>query len=167
MTKEAYRGSRRSNSKIADAAAIIGQIGPDIPEIAGRLHEHKETVRYWYKKLERKGFVVQASANYEKLGLKRMVAVVYFSEEYESQAETILEEIGKLSYVQSIVRTVPENHYIISGEVPEEFVGQWIDVIKRLREGGLFSNVEFTVFDRTRNVRPATARVVVHDRRGS
>jgi DNA-binding Lrp family transcriptional regulator len=152
LTKEAYHGSRRSNSKIADAVAIIGQIGPDIPEIAGRLHEHKETVRYWYKKLERKGFVVQASANYEKLGLKRMVAVVDFSEEYESQAEGILEEIGKLSYVQSIVRTVPENYYIISGEVPEEFVGQWIDVIKRLREGGLFSNVEFTAFDRTRNV---------------
>jgi hypothetical protein len=60
--------------------------------------------------------------------------------------------MNRLSYVENFVLTTPESHYMISSAVPEEFVKQWIGSIKRLKDGGLFSSLEFCVFEQARNV---------------
>ena len=143
--------ARDINAKIADFVKTVTEVGPDIPLVAKRMGEHKESVRYWFKKLLKQGFVIQASVDFEKLGLARVVAVADFAREYESQAEPILIAMSQLCYVQSFVKTLPEGHYVIHGAVPMEFMGRWIEMMRRLGEQGLFTSLEFSTFDRARN----------------
>jgi hypothetical protein len=142
---------RDINAKIAEFVRIVGEAGPDIPVIAKRMGEHKESVRYWFKKLLKQGFVIQPAVNYESLGLIRVVAVVDFAREYETQAEPILMAMSQLCYLQSFVKTLPEGHYIVNATVPFEFAGQWTEMMRRLREQGLFSSLEMSTYDSARN----------------
>jgi hypothetical protein len=59
--------------------------------------------------------------------------------------------MSQLCYVQSFVKTLPEGHYIIHGAVPIESVGQWMDMMQRLAEEGLFTSMEFSTYDWGRN----------------
>ena len=87
---------------------LITSIGPDIPEIARKIGRHKETVRYWYKeKLIDKGFAVQIAANYEALGLRRIVMVADFADEYKEYAQPILWAMSELCYVNYFNKTLP------------------------------------------------------------
>jgi DNA-binding Lrp family transcriptional regulator len=142
---------RDINAKIAELVRLVGEVGPDIPEVAERMGEHKESVRYWFKKLFKQGLVIQPSINFEKIGLTRVVAVADFAKEYQSQAEPILVAMSELCYVQSFVKTLPEGHYIIHGTVPREFVSSWISMMSRLKDLGLFTNLEFSTYDWSRN----------------
>lgn len=139
------------NTKIAEFVKIVTEVGPDIPLIAKRMGEHKESVRYWFKKLIRQGMVIQASANFEKLGLARVVAVVDFAKEFESQAEPILIGMSQLCYVQSFIKTLPDGHYIVHGAVPVESVSIWMEMMRSLKDDGLFTSLEFTTYDWVRN----------------
>jgi DNA-binding Lrp family transcriptional regulator len=142
---------RDINAKTAEFVKLVTEVGPDVPVIAKRMGEHKESVRYWFKKLLKQGMVIQPSVNFEALGLERVVAVVDFAREYESQAEAILIAMSQLCYVSSYVKTLPEGHYIVKGTVPVEFAGQWIEMMRRLGEDGLFTSLEFSTYDWARN----------------
>ena len=142
---------RDINAKVAELVKIVGEVGPDIPEVAKRMGEHKESVRYWFKKLSKQGLVIQPSINFEKIGLTRVVAVADFAKDYQSQAEPILVAMSELCYVQSFVKTLPEGHYIIHGTVPREFVSSWMSMMSRLKDLGLFTSLEFSTYDWSRN----------------
>lgn len=142
---------RDINAKIAEFAKLVTEVGPDVPLIAKRMGEHKESVRYWFKKLLKQGILIQPSVNYERIGLARVVLIADFAKEFESQAEPILIAMSQLCYVYSFVKTVPEGHYIIKGNVPFESVNAWIEMMRRLEEDGLFTAVEFTTYDWARN----------------
>jgi DNA-binding Lrp family transcriptional regulator len=139
------------NAKIAEFVKMVTEVGPDIPLIAKRMGEHKESVRYWFKKLLKQGIVIQPSVNFEKLGLARVVAVAEFAREFESEAEPILIAMSQLCYVQSFIRTLPEGKYVIHGAVPVGFMNQWIEMMRRLGEEGLFTSLEFSTYDWARN----------------
>src|SRR5712692_904234 len=154
VSEPAMQGTRKPNdinAKIAVFVNLVTELGPDIPEISKRMGEHKESVRYWFKKLLKQGIVIQPSVNFEKLGLVRVVAVTDFAKEFESQADPILIAMSQLCYVQSFVKTLPEGHYVIHGAVPIEFVDQWTEMMRRLGDQGLFTPPEFSTFDRARN----------------
>jgi DNA-binding Lrp family transcriptional regulator len=142
---------RDINAKIGEFAKLVTELGPDIPAISKRMGEHKESVRYWFKKLLKQGFVIQPSVNFEKLGLARVIAIVDFGKDYEEQAEPILTAMSQLCYVQSFVMTLPEGHYIVHGAVPVESVSAWMEMMRRLGEEGLFTAVDFAAFDWARN----------------
>jgi DNA-binding Lrp family transcriptional regulator len=142
---------RDINAKTAEFVKIVTEVGPDIPLIAKRMGEHKESVRYWFKKLLKQGMVIQPSVNYERLGLVRVVVVADFAKEYESQAEPILVAMSQLCYVQSFVKTLPEGHYIIKGTVPMESVNSWLEMMRRLGEDGLFTSLDYSTYDWARN----------------
>lgn len=146
-----FKKPRDINAKIAEFAKLVTEVGPDVPLIAEKMGEHKESVRYWFKKLLKQGIVIQPSVNFERIGLSRVVAVADFAKEFESQAEPILIAMGQLCYVHSFVKTIPEGHYIIKGTVPFESVNAWIEMMRRLEEDGLFTAVEFTTYDWARN----------------
>ncbi len=142
---------RQTNASIAGMVKLITEIGPRVPEIARRLGRHKETVRYWYKELMKAGFLVQASVNHESLGLRRIVLVVDFGDEFKPYSDAILAAMHELCYVHSYAKTLPEATYIVNASVPKELTNQWIDLMRTLREKGLFVRVESYVFDWTRN----------------
>jgi len=139
------------NAKVAEFVKLVAEVGPDIPAISKKMGEHKESVRYWFKKLLKQGIVIQPSVNFEKLGLARVIVVADFAKEFESQAEPILIAMSQLCYVQSFVRTLPEGHYIIKATPPVESVNSWIEMMQRLVEAGLFTSLEFSTYDSARN----------------
>ena len=143
---------RDINAKTAEFAKLVSEVGPDVPAIAKKMGEHKESVRYWFKKLMKQGMVIQPTVNFEALGLARVVAVVDFAKDFESQAEPILAAMSQLCYVQSFVKTLPEGHYIIKATVPAESVNAWIEMMRRLGDQGLFTSLEFSTYDWARNV---------------
>ncbi len=143
---------RRTNPTMPRFVDDLMEFGPVIPEIARRMREHRETVRYWYKTLLRRGFTIQASVNFEKLGLRRVVAIVRFSPEYDSYGEPILTAMSELCYLQSYVRTLPTRHYVVHGAVPEEFVAGWTEFMGGLKDKGFLASVEFSTYDWVRDV---------------
>src|SRR5271157_3028183 len=96
------------NSRTVQLVKLLSEMGPDIPEISRRLGQFKESVRYRYKeKILNRGMVVQAVVDHERLGLKRVIAVVEFSSEFNTYAPTILAAMSDLCYVTSFAKTLP------------------------------------------------------------
>jgi len=90
------------NSRTVQLVRLLTELGPDVPEIARRLSQFKESVRYRYKeKILSKGFAVQAAVDHESLGLKRMVVVLEFPESYRNYAAAILTAMSEVSFVVS------------------------------------------------------------------
>jgi hypothetical protein len=142
-----------SNASTAQLAELITQIGPEIPEIARRLGQFKESVRYRYKeKILGKGIAVQAAIDHEKLGLRRVVFVVEFADEYEQYAQSILLAMSDLCYVTGYDLTMPEGSYIVNASVPEEIVERYFDFLKALEREGLFTTLKMLSFEWFRTV---------------
>ena len=137
-----------TNSKIAMMVALITKYGPEINQIARELRIHKETARYWYKeKLLKKGYTVQAVPNHERLGLRRVIALAEFSNEFKSYADAILMAMSELCYLTSFAKTLPDDFYSIHANVPQEYVGEWIRFMQELGRRGLFSSIQVISFE--------------------
>lgn len=141
------------SAKTAQLARLLTEFGPDIPEISRRLGQFKESVRYRYKeKIIGSGMAIQAAIDHEKLGLKRVVFLADFAEEYKQYAQPILIAMSDLCYVTGFVGTMPEDAYAVNASVPEEFVDQFVDFLKALEAKGLFRCSKILTFDWFRNV---------------
>jgi hypothetical protein len=141
------------NSKIASLVKLIAKNGPHINRIARELGVHKETARYWYKEiLLKKGYTAQAAANYEKLGLGKVVVLAEFSEKFRPYADPILMAMSELCYLSSFAKTLPEDLYSIQAYVPREYTSGWIEFMQALRQRGLFSSVQAFPFEWARLV---------------
>lgn len=147
-------GSKRdTNYKTTQMVKLISEIGPDIPEIARRLGQFKESVRYRYrKKIVNRGLAIQAMVNHERLGFKRVIAIVDFAAAYRPYAETILTAMSELCYVVSFRRTFPRGHYNVEASVPAEFVDEYLSLMKNLEAKGIFSLLMTYTFDWFRNM---------------
>jgi DNA-binding Lrp family transcriptional regulator len=140
------------NLRTAQLVQLLTEIGPDIPEIARRLGQFKESVRYRYKeKILNRGFAVQAMPDYEKLGMKRVVMIVDFAPEYRQYASAILTAMNELCYVVNFYKTLPEGEYVVHASVPEEHVGKYMEFMKALGEKGMFALKDMLEFDWFRN----------------
>ncbi len=139
------------NIKTAQLVQLLTEIGPDIPEIARRLGQFKESVRYRYKeKILGNGFAVQAAVDHERLGLQRVMAVVDFSDEYRPYAESILSAMNELCYLVSFAKTTPQGSYVVSASVPTEYVSSFKELFLKLTEKNLFRTMRFFDFEHVR-----------------
>ena len=142
-----------TNSKIAAMVKLITKYGPQINRIARELGIHKETARYWYKeKLLKKGYTLTAVPNYEKLGLRRVVVLAEFSEQFKPYADAILMAMSELCYLSSFAKTIVEDFYSIQANVPYEYLGDWIRFVNALKQKGLFSSIQSVPFEWVRVV---------------
>jgi len=147
------RKKQVTNAGTAQLAELITQMGPDINGIARRLGQYKESVRYRYnEKILGKGIAVQGAIDHEKLGLKRVVFIVEFSDEYEKYAQSILIAMSDLCYVTGFEKIMPDGSYMVNASVPDEFVDQYSDFIKELELKGLFRCERMLTFDWFRQV---------------
>jgi hypothetical protein len=132
---------------------LITKYGPQINRISRELRIHKETVRYWYKeKLLKRGYTVQAVPNHEKLGLRRVVAIAEFTNEFKPYADAILMAMSELCYLTSFMKALPEDLYSIHANVPQERAGEWIEFMYALKQRGLFSSIRAVPFEWTRMI---------------
>ena len=158
MALEPGRRTEQVNVSTVRLAELIAQIGPDIPEIARRLGQYKESVRYRYKeKILNHGFAVQASIDYEKIGLRHVEMVVDFSKEFRDYAQSVLAAMSDICYVAGFEKLFPKGDYFVRADVPEEFVEAFEDFLDALRRKGIFESIEVHVFDWFRRI-PMRAR---------
>ena len=136
-----------TNSKIAAMVKLITKQGPQINQIARELGIHKETARFWYKKLLKKGYTVQAVPDHERLGLRRIVALAEFSDEFRSYADAILMAMSELCYLTSFAKTLPDDLYSIHANVPREYTADWIRFMRALKERELFNSIQVVPFE--------------------
>jgi DNA-binding Lrp family transcriptional regulator len=136
-----------TNSKIAAMVELITKQGPQINHIARELGIHKETARFWYKRLLKKGYTVQAVPDHERLGLRRIVSLAEFSDEFRSYADAILMAMSELCYLTSFAKTLPDDLYSIHANVPQEYAGDWIRFMQALKDRGLFSSIQVVPFE--------------------
>ena len=142
-----------TNSKIASLVKLITKYGPHINRIATELGVHKETARYWYKeKLLKRGYTPQAVPNHEKLGLRRVVALAEFSDEFRPYADPILMAMSELCYLSSFMKSLPEDLYSIQASVPQEHSSDWIEFMYALKQRGVFSSIQAFPFEWVRVV---------------
>ncbi len=134
--------SPATHEKKVQFIKLLTEIGPQVTEIASRIGAHKETVRYWYHSLLERDFTVQASYNYEKLGMKRLVMLVQLEDAFKEHARDLFMAMNNLCYVVSYERTIPEGIYELAVSVPEEFVDDYITFAHSLQEKGLFKSLE-------------------------
>jgi DNA-binding Lrp family transcriptional regulator len=137
-----------TNSNIAALVKLISKYGPRISKVARELGVHKETARYWYKEnLLKKGYTLTAVPNYEKLGLRRVVAIAEFEKDFRPYADAILMAMSELCYLSSFAKTMTEDLYSIQANVPEEHMSAWIQFMLVLKERGLFSSIKIAPFE--------------------
>ena len=136
------------NARTAQLVKLLNEVGPDVPEISRRLNQFKESVRYRYKeKILSKGFEVQANVDHEKLGLRRVVVVLDFADEYKKFSQSILLSMNELCFLVSFARTMPGGCYITNFSVPREFLGQFKIFLQTLKEKGILSRLEAADFE--------------------
>jgi DNA-binding Lrp family transcriptional regulator len=149
------RSETRQESKrqTAELVKLLTEIGPDIAEIARRLGQFKESVRYRYKeKILKKGFSIHANVNHESLGLKRRVYVVDVDPYYEEYIRVIFSAMNRMCYLVGFSKTIPDGRYILHESIPEEFVQDVYRVFQKLEDEGLFSSFQVYEFDNVRHV---------------
>jgi DNA-binding Lrp family transcriptional regulator len=140
------------NRDIALMVKEISKIGPRVPEIARRIGRHKETVRYWYKKLEEHNFAINCIVNHEALGLRRIIIKVKFGDAYADYIKPLMFAMNELCYVVGYAKTLPDDLYVVDASVPEARVEEYLAFIEELRGKGVFTEAEPYVFDWFRNV---------------
>jgi len=145
---QAKEPKKNVNLRTAQLVQLLAEIGPDIPEISRRLGQFKESVRYRYKeKILNRGMVVQAVADHERLGLKRVIGVVEFSPEFNTYAPTILTAMSDLCYVTSFAKTLPGSRFVVEASVPYEHIKTFVDFMGLMKEKGLFTFVDVMPYD--------------------
>jgi len=133
---------QRLNKELADVAKHLGLIGPRINEVARLSHQHKESVRYRYRRFfVTKGITIQATPNFAKLGITRLIIFAKLAPELENQAVTIFTFMNEACYLRSFTRVLPSHEYIIHVAVPKSLRNQCSDVFMRFHEAGLFTEL--------------------------
>jgi hypothetical protein len=141
------------NTRTVQLVKLLTEVGPDIPEIARRLGQFKESVRYRYKeKVLNKGFAIQASIDHERIGLQRLILVIDFAEEYRMYAQSILASMNELCFLVSFAKTMPNGYYVASLSIPKEFFNDVVRFFGELYEKKMFTKLEIHDFDWVRVV---------------
>jgi hypothetical protein len=139
---------RDVNARTAQLVKLLTEVGPDIPEISRRLNQFKESVRYRYKeKIVNRGFAVQAAVDHEKLGLKRLIVLVDFAEEYRRYSQAILTAMNGLCYLVSYSKTLPLGMYVANFSAPVEYAEDVKLFLRGLQDKGMFTRLEIMEFE--------------------
>ncbi len=141
------------NAKTVQLVKLLTELGPDVPEIARRLGQFKESVRYRYKeKIMSKGIAIQGAVDHERLGLKRVMMIAEFAEPYRGFASAILTAMSEVSYVVGFSKTLLGGEYIVNLSTPAEILEDVRAFFTALKDKGMFSKLEILEFDWYRNV---------------
>jgi len=145
------RKSQFNDEMIRMTESLI-QIGPNVNEISRHIKVFKETLRYRYKKLLlEEGFVISAITNYSKLGLQRFIMIAKIAPIFEPQSAALLSAMSELCYLHSYWQTIPDGATIMHVTVPKGLGKECISLYKRLKDIGLFTQLEIHGFEKVRN----------------
>ena len=86
----------------------IEEVGPNLAEVARRLHEPKESVSYIFRTaIQKNGYVVQARVDLGALGLREAVAVVDIADQYSLSAGDVFDGMDDHWYLLGFSRILP------------------------------------------------------------
>jgi len=143
-------GKTRSKAEIREMARLIAHMGPNIDEVSRIIGAHNETMRYRYRQLLERGFTIQASCNYESLGMKRVVAVLELNDFFRDNADTMFYLMHELAFVVGYAKIKRDGLYVLSASVPQESLNSWTDLMLRLKDG-VVRSIETVTLDQVHN----------------
>jgi hypothetical protein len=148
MSLDGGQGNKSTNQKTIQLVKLLTELGPDIPEISRKLGQFKESVRYRYKeKILNKGLAVQATVDHERIGLRRLIVVIDFSDVYSEYAPAILTSMSELCFLVDFAKTMPTAYFVANFSIPKEFVAEVKSFLEAMKEKGMFSRLEIYDFD--------------------
>lgn len=150
MVQTQIVGKSRGEAETREMARLIARMGPNIDEVSRIIGAHNETMRYRYRQLLERGFTIQASCNYESLGMKRVVAVVEPNDFFRDNADTMFYLMHELAFVTGYAKIKRSGLYVISASVPEECLSSWADFMLQLK-GGVLNSIDSVTLDEVHN----------------
>jgi DNA-binding Lrp family transcriptional regulator len=137
---------------------LVGELevaGPNLAEIARRLHEPKEKVSYAFRsKIERNGYVVQATIDWRALGLTEVGAIVDVSDEYSRRASDIFYGMDERWFLSSFGRTLPVGKFILKFALPDEQEDGLTRLLRGMKRSGFITKVHETMRFSPRRIKP-------------
>lgn len=130
----------------------ILELGPRLGELARRAGINRETLRYRFQKyFVKRGFMVQANLDYQKLGLGRLIIVARLAAVFEQHAYAIMSALSEMSYLTGFAQTTLEGLYIMQVVVPVELREECAMLYDRLHQMGVFSELQVLRFEEVRS----------------
>jgi len=147
--------------EMAETMELVTRLGPNVNEIARRTGIHRESVRYRYKSfILRGGRRIHAIIDSEALGLRRVVVRTRFGTPYKDHAHRIFAEMYRCCYLAGYDKELVGDRYIMTFDVPAEYIAHLKEVVLNLEEIGILEGVR--IFD-CGYWRLASTRVELYD----
>jgi len=128
------------------------EFGPNVNEMARKVGQFNETVRYRYHKyIIEKEFAIQANLNYSRLGFTRLVLLVKLAPQFVPYATAVFMAMSDLCYLKGFQRLVFDGNYIIQVAVPTSLAGECIELYSTFQQMGLFAELEVNQYEEMRN----------------
>jgi DNA-binding Lrp family transcriptional regulator len=125
---------RPAEDATAKIVRAILQVGPSNYSLISRITGvPPETVRYKIKEqLGRKGISLHALVNTARLGLRRHVVIMRFTNRFKPYARHILQALHELAYLTYYSGQLLTNDYYTIFNVPEEFRHELLEMIDEM-----------------------------------
>lgn len=142
---------RDRNGETARIADAITRVGPDLQEVARRVHISVGTVRYRYKtQILGKGLPVEAQLDYERLGMRSLLAVVRMDRRLAPHADSVMGWMNATCYLTDHWLVTPTGERLLQLLVPDRLQRQVASLFEDLKALGIFSHADLTSFDSLR-----------------
>ena len=126
----------RGTAEDATAKIVMAilQVGPSNYSLISRMTGvPAETVRYKIKEqLRRKGISLHALVDTSKLGLRRHIVQMRFSDRFKPFAKILLQALHELAYLTYYSGQLLTNEYYAIFNVPEEFMLEFLEMVDEM-----------------------------------
>ncbi|MDG6918642.1 MAG: hypothetical protein JRN62_04300 [Nitrososphaerota archaeon] len=128
---------RLQNELVAIAKAVT-EFGPNPNAIAKVINQKKETVRYRYNTfILKRGMMVQAIPDYQRLGLERVVASVTFKPPFSERPQKVVSALDGRAYATGYEKVFMEDRHLLYFAVPAKHITALTGFLSGLQSAGI------------------------------
>ena len=134
------------NSELVELLDALKRFGPrNLSLISMLTGIPRETVRYKVKKqLKNLGFAIQMIPNFYRMGLTRLCARLSFTKEGLKIARSMLDELGRNSYLSYYGKIAFSNDYLVLINPPSRWAAMFGEFFNNLQDEGIIEGVEMS-----------------------
>lgn len=136
---------RETDNKIAKLAEAVSKHGFKYTRLAEETGLPISTCRYILLKVfPSLGLLVQANVDFGRLGLKRVLAILSFTERGEGFATFLLDHLARTGYLTYFTRLLPSRRYLTIFGIPPSELTRFNSYLNLLRKDGVLENYRVT-----------------------
>lgn len=125
-------------TELVKIAMAITEFGPSPNTIAKIIGQKKETVRYRYNTfILKRGMMVQAIPNYQRLGFERAVALVTLKPPFSDRPQQVVNTLNATAYATGYERVFLEDRYLLYFAMPSNHITTLTSFLEKLQRAGV------------------------------